>query len=591
MEEKTNFWKLFFFYLLITEIKGSDKNIIEISEDQGYDITNPEDDFFNDICLTFSSENNTDVTLEYRRKYYYYPNYKQKIITNNKLLKKTFSEPKRNNILSCFTYFIKNNIVFDNLAFIVMIIILFLFQFFLFAFFLFGKYKDASKRTSEEYFNYMIMKNLYKREEVSDTSRTINTGTENVNKDNFTTLKEEYSTTEGNINNESKDINIDINGGFISENRVNQNEHDDKYKNDGLNIEGDFQHSLDGKEEKEEENNNDNNANNANNDINTNSNNKNIINFNTDEIYTFGGLNLKGNFDNLNSKEIVKGDSYEDKKLNDLISNKQEKMEYVYNKINNQDYKNNLNKIRKNKVVNIKLTKEELFYSGLSVSILQDKRTFKEIYIDILCHCQIIFYFMPNYYIYEDQRLTALYYSIKICLYLILIILFLNSSSIINQIYNNDFLFINYFFRCILTTLIVNIISQYLFILTNSKRVFIKYINKTKNSLFGKNRIFNYVTKDLIDLINNNLYLKILFLFCLNIIIFMTTFYLTFCFCNGYYNTQFLIIKCLITCILISQISPFFLALIPAKLRKKAIENNDNKLYLLSKLVDSYFLP
>ena len=112
-----------------------------------------------------------------------------------------------------------------------------------------------------------------------------------------------------------------------------------------------------------------------------------------------------------------------------------------------------------------------------------------------------------------------------------------------------------------------------------------------KNSLFGKNRILKYVTKDLIDLINNNLYFKLLFLFCLYIIIFLVTFYLFFCFCIGYYSTKFLVIKCLITCILISQISPFFLALIPAKLRKKAIENKDSKLYTLSKLVDSYFLP
>ena len=446
----------------------------------------------------------------------------------------------------------------------------------------------------------MEIKNLYKREKVCDTSRTNNTETDN--KDKFTKLKEEYSSSENNINdeNENKDINIDINGGFISENRVV-----DEYKKDELNTTGDFQNSLNEKEQKEEENNN----NNANN---TNSNSKKIINFNADEIYTFGGLNLKGNFDNfyllwinikyififvrinkdnLNSNEIAKGDTYEDKKINDIISNKEEKVEYIYNKINNKNYKNNFNKIRKNKVENIKLTKEELFYSGLSVSILQDKRTFKEIYIDILCHCQIIFYYMPNYYIYEDQRLTALYYSIKIYLYLILIIVFLNSASVINQIYNNDFSFINYFLRCILATLIVNIISQYLFILTNSKRVFIKYINKMKNSLYGKNRIFNYVTKDLIDLINNNLYFKILFLFCLNIIIFMFTFYLSFCFFNGYYNTQFLVIKCLFICILISQISPFFLALIPAKLRKKAIEKKDNKLYLLSKLVDSYFLP
>ena len=114
MEEKIKFWHIFFFCLLISEIKSEDKSIIEISEDQGYDITNPDDDFFNDICMTFSSENNTDVTLEYRRKYYYYPNYQQKIITNNKLLNKEFSKPKRTNILSCFSYFM-NNIPFDNL--------------------------------------------------------------------------------------------------------------------------------------------------------------------------------------------------------------------------------------------------------------------------------------------------------------------------------------------------------------------------------------------------------------------------------------------------------------------------------------------
>ena len=198
---------------------------------------------------------------------------------------------------------------------------------------------------------------------------------------------------------------------------------------------------------------------------------------------------------------------------------------------------------------------------------------------------------MPNYYIYEDKRLTVVYYSIKISLYLIIIIIFLNSSWVINQIYNNDFSFIDYFSRCLLATCIVNIISQYLFILTNSKRIFIKYINKMKNSLYGKNRILKYITKDLIDLINNNLFFKILFLFCLNILIFIINFYFSFCFCVAYYNTQFLLIKCLFICIFISQISPFFLALIPAKLRKKAIENNDNKLYILSKLVNSYFLP
>ena len=517
---------------------------------------------------------------------FFHPKNKRTIINDQKLLNEIFSKPKRNNILLCFIDYLNIDTLFDKKVFILLIIFLFLFlfQFFLFVYFLFGKYKDVSEKTSEQYFNYMIIKNLTKSEKISFTSRAINTDTENDNKDNFTTLKEEYSneTSESNINNENKDVKIYSNNDFISENRVNHVEDNDEYKKEELNTTGDFKHSLDEKEEKDKENNN-----------NINSNIQKLIN--AEDIYTFGGLQLKKDLDNannVNSIEKVEEDSFEEKKINDVISKKEERMEYIYNKINNCNYnKNNFNNNKIKKKENIKLTNEELFYSGLSVSILEDKRTFKEIYIDILCHCQIIFYFMPNYYIYEDRRITIIYYSIKIYLYLIIIIILLNSASVINHIYKNEFSFINYFFRCILATCIANIISQYLFILTNSKRVYIKYINKMKNSLFGKNRILKYVTKDLIDLINNNLYFKLLFLFCLNIIIFMITFYLSFCFCIGYYNTKFLVIKCLIICILISQISPFFLALIPAKLRKKAIENNDNKLYILSKLVDSYFLP
>ena len=163
MEEKIKFWQLFVFFLLIIEIKSNDKNlknILEISEEQGYDITDPQDDFFNDICLSFSSENKTDVTLEYRRKYYYYPRNKQTIINDHKLLNEIFSKPKRNNILLCFIDYLNIDTLFDKKAFILLFIFLFLFffQFFLFAYFLFRKYKDISERTSEQYFNYMIIK-------------------------------------------------------------------------------------------------------------------------------------------------------------------------------------------------------------------------------------------------------------------------------------------------------------------------------------------------------------------------------------------------------------------------------------------------
>ena len=41
---------------------------------QGYDIYNSDDPFYNDICATFTSEYNTDVPLEDRKKDYYYQN-------------------------------------------------------------------------------------------------------------------------------------------------------------------------------------------------------------------------------------------------------------------------------------------------------------------------------------------------------------------------------------------------------------------------------------------------------------------------------------------------------------------------------------
>ena len=147
--------------------------------------------------------------------------------------------------------------------------------------------------------------------------------------------------------------------------------------------------------------------------------------------------------------------------------------------------------------------------------------------------------------------------------------------------------FFDYFVKSLIATIIVNLISQLLFFLTNSKRTYIRYTNKLTNSIFGKKRIIKYVLKDIIELINYNL----LLMFFFSIIIFIVSSFLSICFCIAYYNTQFIVLKCIVISVMISQICPFFLALIPAKLRKKAIDNKNNKLFICSKIIDSYFLP
>ena len=46
------------------------KKLIETGE-KGYDIFNPNDDFFNDICTKYTDENDADIPIKARRQDYY----------------------------------------------------------------------------------------------------------------------------------------------------------------------------------------------------------------------------------------------------------------------------------------------------------------------------------------------------------------------------------------------------------------------------------------------------------------------------------------------------------------------------------------
>ena len=49
-------------------------NLAKQLKEQGYDLFNSSDDFYNDLCSTFNSENDTDIILNDRRKDFYNPN-------------------------------------------------------------------------------------------------------------------------------------------------------------------------------------------------------------------------------------------------------------------------------------------------------------------------------------------------------------------------------------------------------------------------------------------------------------------------------------------------------------------------------------
>jgi hypothetical protein len=250
----------------------------------------------------------------------------------------------------------------------------------------------------------------------------------------------------------------------------------------------------------------------------------------------------------------------------------------------------------KDKEKQLDLIADELFYSHFSsAALLQDKRSLKQIYFDILSHCQIICSFIQYSFIYEDLDVILLYYSIKVELYFLFNIIVLNSDSVINKLYDKKFTFTDCIIKCLIATILVNIISQILFTFTNSKRKFIKHINRLNNSLFNqtnlKNNLLNYTLREIILIINNNLYEKLMILCFINIIIFIFTFYCIICFCSTYFYTQFIVFQNIAISIFISQTSPFLLAFIPAILRKKSLDKESEKLYYFSQYITSVFLP
>jgi hypothetical protein len=566
------------------------KNIISKKEVKKYNMSDPNDKFFNDICQFYSSKNNTDVSLEYRRLYYYYPDGKRTIISDPNIIKKIFPEPQRNSIFLCFTNIWKG----DSLFFILILYLLspvFFIQFLFLFIILCGKYKDASKKTKEEYFNYMERRERIKKyyrakdliknyiNDINNSSTILNKKNKDIidsnnnnTRDAFTSFQEEkhneFSDDKDLDNTIDKDNEkkaddfisqtIEIKKAIKEESEIEEDGGDEggidesKVNNEDLNTTGNFQRNedkLDKDENKEKE------------DLQQST----IIkkNLNPDELYTFGGLKLI-NVNENNNKEEESIDT-----MKDTDSKKEEKMKYLYDKINNKNQikknigNNNYNNLNNNNnqktaVTEIKTTNEELSFGGFSLARLEDKRSFKELYYDILCHCQIIFYFLPNYYIYEDARLIIVYYLFKFILYFIVNMFLFNSTSVINKIYDNEFFFSDYFFKSLISALLVNIIAQFLFFLTNSKRTFIKYINKLNYSLFNRKRILKYVIKDIEDLINQNFFLKVLFLFVLNIFLLIITLYLFMCFCIAYFYTQFYVIKCAFLSVIISQLCPFF---------------------------------
>ena len=513
-------------YIMIIAVKSEDKTDeitkkINYCSEQGYNISDSNDKFFTDICAIFYSDTKKDVSLEYRIRHYYFPFFNR---SNNIILNaSTLPEIKRNNIFLCFEHHLNALIIIYNIA-LYIIIIVFIIQIVLFLFTFIGDYKNASKNNSQKYLSY-----LKEKKEKFDKKK------------NKTNLISSNSEANANINN---------NNDFIRLNEETQNNEEIPKNCEHSEIIGQNQIELETLHTENV------NTSNEINEKNEKEQNKNNILPQKRDTFTFGDILVPINVNNEEPpKDEVK--DYDKKEIEAKI----------FHTINDNPIKKFKKEIKNENI----LSPDELFYCDYKTACHLDKRTLMKIYYDILSHCQIIFLFCPNFFIYEDIDIIILYYFIKLQLYFIVNILLLNSNYVINSIYDNRFSIYVCLKKCLFATIIVNIISQILFRFTNSKKQFITHINNLKKKL-KHIHLFYYSLEEIILIINNNLYEKLINLCVLNVLIFIIAFYCSLCFCSTYFYTQFIVLKNIIICIIISQSFPFLLAFIPAIFRKKSLE-------------------
>jgi hypothetical protein len=609
------------------EFDNNKKAIIVLKASKlGYNLQNYKDDFFYDICLPYSYHN-MDVTLEYRRKYFFFPN---KRINLN-----VFSYPKRNDSISCLAEYFKGKYMIINSSFYILILLSLYESTFLIAYIIFKnktcfentpvkKIQDqdkylcffGNKKGNNEKNKSKAVKGFSKFYPETTTQQSLeNENNENDSNKNFRQNTDSNNTDFSNTQSSMiiKDISSEI---LMQKDKILKEEEDvdiDIKKN--KNIQYSFGNTIDGLE------------NNVQNSVNTasfeNGGNiddkidekmSHIKNKESDVLsekeknidnYSFGNeARIEFSFNNID-KDEKKSSKRKDNKNDKLVNEK-----YIFDSINNNQkikkFKGNKGNSEINKETNVQAcvignnltinnttsyyVREEYFYFGYLLARIEDKRDIFHIYIDLLEQCQIIFKFcFCPFNIYEDRKLQLIYYLIKINLYLLFNCLLIN-SSVINNIFDGENALTDDLYRSCLSSIFTYFIGLFLYKLTNLKRELIRRRYKLLNMRIPNARSINEILSMTQSLYMNNFFNKLVMLYALIIVIFIISFFICFSFCGAYRYTQIYALKGVLLSIYISQISPFILCWIPAILRRMSMKKKNIKLYDIAKNIEFLFV-
>ena len=579
---------------LKTIFSQSEKIFIQ-ARSKGFNLNDPNDPFFHDICLQLEIFPK-DVTLEYRRKNFFNSGKPRSDVE--------FQRPLRNDTKECF--FINNSInnIFGNISIILFII--FMIQFFLIINVLVIKVNVSIQNSPYNKLMKINQKNNKKNEKniniINDPKNPYSKFTseeKQVNEDQDNNINNKENTKESTINESQRPMFIKQDSQAQDEikNENNYNDYDEHQQASSAAA------KIDLVQVKEEQDNQDNKKQNNLDEVD-------IPKEKSTDNYTFGfNFGTKYNFNNNIKNNNTNNENEEENEKKQNALEKKEKMKRIkeiYEEINpikkkinenmNNNTHNNMNsdttviftsQEQEKKVY----VREEFFYFKYLLARIEDKRTLSQIYFDLLEQTQIIFKFCTvPFNIYEDRKLQAIYYLTKIHLYFLINSLLIN-NSVINDIYDNKNNIKSDIIRSLKVTLITFFICFFLYKLTNLKRVLIRRRYKLIN-LKISNKLLN---AEIIELTkrfcNKFLRHKILIFFTLVFVIVAYSYYICYSFCKVYQKTQILLLECVTFCIVFSQMIPFIVCWIPAYIRKKSLDLKNAKLYDLTKKVELFFIP
>jgi len=597
----------FIIFINLKVIFSQNEKILFEARLKGFNLNDPNDPFFHDICLKLGIIPK-DVTLEYRRKNFFFNSRKSRENVE-------FQRPFRNNTKDCF--FVDNSInnVFGNIS--VILLTIFFVQFFLIINVLLIKVNQSIQNTPYNKLAKVNQKNKNNTKKEKNNNINIIKDPKNPYSKFTSEEKKENEYQENNFNTKENTKEILIN----ESTRPMFSKQDDQFQNQLIEQHQDINNNLEHQQEssaaakidldpeKEEQENQDNKKQN-----------------NLDEVYipkekstdnyTFGfnfgtKYSLNNNIKNSNRNNEIEEEKEEKEKKENTPEKKGEKMKRIkeiYEEINpikkkiNENINNNITTHNNmNSDTTIIFTspeqekkvyvREEFFYFKYLLARIEDKRTLSQIYFDLLEQNQIFFkFFTAPFNIYEDRKLQIIYYLTKIHLYFLINGLLIN-NSVINNIYDDQNYIKSDLLRSFKATLITFFICFFLYKLTNIKKLLIRRRYKLINMKIS-NKILNIEIIELTKrFCNKFLRHKIFVLFSLVFLIGAYSYYICYSFCKVYQKTQLLLLECVILCIVFSQMIPFVVCWIPAFLRKKSLDLKNAKLYDLTKHVEFFFIP